>query len=112
MKRIAVALSLVAIVSSLQVASEAQVRQTGDATRAQFKVQHDAAVEFMRREGHRLNTVEPDANEDDLRAFEPILKGVQILGAGEATHGTSEFENFKSRLFDFSLRTWAFAFWQ
>ena len=101
MKRITVALSIVAIVLSLQVASEAQDSKTADAARERFKIQHDAAVELMRREGHRLNTVEPDANEDDLRAFEPILKGVQILGVGEATHGTSEFFKFKSRLFRF-----------
>lgn len=48
-----------------------------------------------------LRTVETDNNFSDLQSLKKILKGVQIVGMGEATHGTREFFQFKHRLFAF-----------
>lgn len=38
---------------------------------------------------------------DDLNALKPILKDKEIIGVGEATHGTKEFFEMKHRLFKF-----------
>lgn len=51
-----------------------------------------------------LRTVETDDNFADLQPLKRILKNVQIVGMGEATHGTREFFQMKHRLFAFLVK--------
>ncbi|MEZ3114654.1 erythromycin esterase family protein [Halobaculum sp. MBLA0147] len=45
-----------------------------------------------------LETTDPTAPRDDLDAFPESVLDAQIVGLGEATHGTREFFQFKDRL--------------
>ncbi len=47
-----------------------------------------------------LDTVEPDEdNMDDLKRLTDVIGDAQVVGLGEATHGTSEFFKMKHRIF-------------
>ncbi|MCB0629083.1 MAG: erythromycin esterase family protein [Saprospiraceae bacterium] len=48
-----------------------------------------------------LKTVEAGNGFDDLQFLKPILEDVQIVGLGEATHGTREFFQMKHRMLEF-----------
>ncbi len=49
--------------------------------------------------------VEPaDSNFDDLQKLKPLLKDKQVIGLGEATHGTHEFFAFKHRMLMFLVK--------
>lgn len=51
-----------------------------------------------------LKSVLPGEKLDDLRPLKQALKGVRIVGLGEATHGTREFFQLKHRLVEFLVR--------
>lgn len=51
-----------------------------------------------------LRTVETDNNFSDLEPLKKVFRNVQIVGMGEATHGTREFFQFKHRLFAFLVK--------
>lgn len=55
-----------------------------------------------------LNSVEPHSGFDDLQPLKEVLKGVRILGLGEATHGTREFFRFKHRMVEFLVEEMGF----
>jgi erythromycin esterase len=48
-----------------------------------------------------LNTTKADNGFEDLQPLKKILKDVNILGMGEATHGTKEFFQMKHRMYEF-----------
>ena len=48
-----------------------------------------------------ITTISPDSNFTDLEKLIPLLKDKQIIGLGEATHGTHEFFVYKHRLTKF-----------
>lgn len=58
-------------------------------------------VEWIKKNAIALDTVEPNDNFSDLQPLKDILKDVQIVGLGEATHGTREFFTLKHRLIKF-----------
>lgn len=51
-----------------------------------------------------LKTLEPDADLSDLQSLKVILKDKQVIGLGEATHGTHEFFLFKHRMLEFLVK--------
>ncbi|MES2274504.1 MAG: erythromycin esterase family protein [Bacteroidota bacterium] len=51
-----------------------------------------------------LKTLEPGADLADLQKLKPILKDKEIIGLGEATHGTHEFFLFKHRMLQFLVK--------
>jgi len=48
-----------------------------------------------------ITTISPDSNFTDLEKLIPLLKDKEIIGLGEATHGTHEFFVYKHRLTKF-----------
>ena len=48
-----------------------------------------------------LTTTKAGNGFEDLQPLKEILKDVNILGMGEATHGTKEFFEMKHRMFEF-----------
>jgi erythromycin esterase len=51
-----------------------------------------------------LTTLDPAASDADLQALKPFLAGKEVIGIGEATHGTHEFFLFKDRMLRFLVR--------
>lgn len=45
-----------------------------------------------------IQTISPDSNLTDIKQLIPLLKDKEIIGLGEATHGTHEFFVYKHRL--------------
>ncbi|MGW4204431.1 erythromycin esterase family protein, partial [Streptomyces sp. NPDC004726] len=58
-----------------------------------------AVVAGIERHAQPLRTTEPDGPSRDLAAFSRMVKGVDIVGVGEATHGSKELFQLKHRLF-------------
>ncbi|MFF7215147.1 erythromycin esterase family protein [Streptomyces sp. NPDC008238] len=56
-----------------------------------------------------LNGLDAGAPFDDLRPLERSLRGVRIVGLGEATHGTGEFFRLKHRLLEFLVTELGFS---
>ncbi|MGW1996805.1 erythromycin esterase family protein [Embleya sp. NPDC001921] len=48
---------------------------------------------------HALGSTLPGGSEADLRAFDTMVGGADVVGVGEATYGSSEFCTVKHRLF-------------
>jgi len=55
-----------------------------------------------------LQSVRPGADDDDLQPLSPMFADVRIVGLGEATHGTKEFNTMRHRLFEFLVREHGF----
>jgi len=55
-----------------------------------------------------LKSVQAGAGFDDLRPLETTLRGVRLVGLGEATHGTREFFQFKHRMLEFLVERMGF----
>ncbi|HEX8658636.1 MAG TPA: erythromycin esterase family protein, partial [Hymenobacter sp.] len=53
-----------------------------------------------------LSTVEPSGPTTDLDALSPFLRDKQIIGVGEASHGSSEFYKMRHRLFRYGVAHW------
>ncbi len=61
----------------------------------------DSIVKWIRQRGLPLRGVFPDLPHADLAPLKRVLSGVQVVGAGESNHGTSDYQSFKHRLFRF-----------
>lgn len=55
-----------------------------------------------------LKSIQADNGFDDLSLLMKILKDVQIVGLGEATHGSREFFQFKHRMLEFLIEKMGF----
>ncbi|MFB6270223.1 MAG: erythromycin esterase family protein [Halobacterium sp.] len=55
-------------------------------------------LDSLRDHSVALEPTSPDADYGDLRAFDPVFEGVDVVGLGEATHRTREFVHLKGRL--------------
>jgi erythromycin esterase-like protein len=55
-----------------------------------------------------LSTVDPSKPLNDLKPLSKLLKGVDVVGIGEATHGTSEFCSMKHRMFRYLVEQQGF----
>ena len=67
-----------------------------------------AVVAWIRENAIPLQTVRPGSGFADLRPLETVLKDVRVLALGEATHGTSEFQQVKHRLLEFLVTRMGF----
>ncbi|MFI8943628.1 erythromycin esterase family protein [Streptomyces syringium] len=55
-------------------------------------------VTGLERYAHRLRTAEPGGSGNDLAAFASMTRGANIVGLGEASHGSKELFTVKDRL--------------
>lgn len=67
-----------------------------------------SVVSWLKQNAIPLNGVDPGLPNNDLADLETVFKDVQLVGVGEATHGTSDFFRFKHRLFRFLVEKNAF----
>ncbi|MYV99392.1 erythromycin esterase family protein [Streptomyces sp. SID3343] len=74
----------------VQAARAAPVDPSG-ATRNPIRALEEAA--------HRLCSTEPGTNTADLRALGAMIRDAEVVGLGEATHGSHEFFTMKERVF-------------
>ncbi|WP_245814280.1 erythromycin esterase family protein [Cystobacter ferrugineus] len=76
--------------------------------RAADEAMRRAAVDWVRRNGLRLQSVEAGRGVEDLVPLQPVLQDVRVVALGEATHGTREFFQLKHRLFEFLVTRMGF----
>lgn len=65
--------------------------------------QQSQVTSWIRDSAVAINSLDQDSSFNDLEPLINIFRNVQILGVGEATHGTSEFFRLKIRLFKFAV---------
>ncbi|MYS86093.1 erythromycin esterase family protein [Embleya scabrispora] len=53
----------------------------------------------LARSAYTLGSIVPGGSAADLRAFDTMVRGAEVVGVGAATHGSSEFCTLKHRLF-------------
>ncbi|WP_371563779.1 erythromycin esterase family protein [Streptomyces canus] len=58
-----------------------------------------SVVEALDRTAHPLRTVEPGGDTRDLRPLDRMIADAEVVGVGEATHGSHDFFALKDRLF-------------
>lgn len=56
-------------------------------------------ITWLRQAALPLASAEPESPEGDLAFLDRVLGGAPLIGLGEATHGSSEFQKLKHRLF-------------
>jgi len=66
--------------------------------------QDSAAVAWIRRNAIPVQTLNTGSGFTDLAPLKAILQDARIVGLGESTHGTSEFQRAKHRLFEFLVK--------
>src|SRR5437868_9243382 len=66
--------------------------------------QDSAVVSWMRETAIPLRTLDAGTGFADLAPLKPILISARIVGLGESTHGTSEFQRVKHRLLEFLVK--------
>ncbi|ATB32815.1 erythromycin esterase family protein [Melittangium boletus] len=69
--------------------------------RAADEAMRQAAVEWVKQSGLKLQSVEAERGFEDLERLGPVLQDTRVVALGEATHGTREFFQLKHRLFEF-----------
>ncbi|HET9055390.1 MAG TPA: erythromycin esterase family protein [Chitinophagaceae bacterium] len=65
-------------------------------------------IQWLTTNSITLNSVSAGSGFDDLLPLKEILKDVQYVGLGEATHGTSEFFKMKHRMLEFLVKELGF----
>ncbi|MFI0508632.1 erythromycin esterase family protein [Streptomyces sp. WSLK1-5] len=103
----AVVLSSVLLSLGAVAVSPAAVADTGHASPASVPVsrasasaqQEERVVDAIERSAHTLNSTEPGGSSRDLRALGRMLRGAEVVGLGEATHGSRDFFRTKHRVF-------------
>ncbi|MEV0536086.1 erythromycin esterase family protein [Kitasatospora sp. NPDC050463] len=78
-------------------ASAGAASTTAGATAADGR--QDAAVRALERAAHPLRSTEPGGRTADLRALGAMIGDAEVVGLGEATHGSHEFFAMKERVF-------------
>ena len=61
----------------------------------------NAVIKSIQKNCIEIKITEPSDDFSDLERLKPILAGVDVIGLGEATHGTHEFFLLKHRLLRF-----------
>jgi len=74
------------------------------APRTSAYAQDSAVVSWMRETAIPLRTLDAGTGFADLAPLKPILINARIVGLGESTHGTSEFQRVKHRLLEFLVK--------
>lgn len=75
---------------------------------ADERARDDAVVARLRSQAVPLRSVTAGSGFHDLMPLKEILKGVRVVGLGEATHGTREFFQVRHRLLEFLVREMGF----
>jgi len=75
---------------------------------AEVNRKQQAVVKWIKANLIPVKTVESGKDFSDLQPFKKILKDVHYIGLGEATHGTSEFFQFKNRMLQFLVKEMGF----
>jgi erythromycin esterase len=70
--------------------------------------QEEAIRTWLQQSAIPIRHVEAGNGFADLQPLKAVLQDVKILGAGEATHGTREFFQFKHRLLEFLVTEMGF----
>ncbi|MFJ8372162.1 erythromycin esterase family protein [Streptomyces sp. NPDC094461] len=65
-------------------------------------------VRALERAAHPLRTTEPGGSTADLRALSSMVGDAEVVGLGEATHGSHEFFTMKQRVFRHLVETKGF----
>lgn len=65
------------------------------------KIADEEVITWLRQNSIPIKYTEAGNNFSDLNPLKMILKGVRVIGLGEATHGTREFFQLKHRLMEF-----------
>ncbi|WP_214410628.1 erythromycin esterase family protein [Sphaerisporangium fuscum] len=73
------------------VAAQAALAGTGGTTRD--------PVHALQQAAHPLRSTEPGRNTADLRALDSMIGDAEVVGLGEATHGSHQFFTMKERVF-------------
>jgi erythromycin esterase len=63
---------------------------------------------WLKQNAIPIKSIEAGSGFSDLEPLKKILKDVQVIGLGEATHGTHEFSKFKHRLIEFLVTQMGF----
>ena len=71
-------------------------------------VQPGTPAEWLAANAFQLQTVELSSDRSDLAALHTIAGGADIVGLGDATHGTHEFYAVKLRIIDYLVREMGF----
>src|SRR5256714_11081082 len=66
--------------------------------------QDSAVVAWIRETAIPLRTLDAGSGFADLAPLKPVLANARIVGLGESTHGTSEFQRVKHRLLEFLVK--------
>src|SRR5256714_11358995 len=66
--------------------------------------QDSAVVAWIRETAVPLRTLNAGSGFADLAPLKPVLMNARIIGLGESTHGTSEFQRVKHRLLEFLVK--------
>jgi erythromycin esterase len=69
---------------------------------------NDQVIEWINTSSHPLTTTDPAAPLDDLAALEAIVGEAEIVGLGEATHGSSEIWTMKHRMLEYLVEHMGF----
>lgn len=75
---------------------------------AYSKIDTEKTVGWIRQNALPLKSVKAENGFKDLFPLKEILKDVQIVGLGEATHGTKEFFQMKHRMIEFLVKEMGF----
>ncbi|MEF9882219.1 erythromycin esterase family protein [Streptomyces sp. P9-A4] len=90
-------LAAVAIVAGAVLAPVAVKAATADEVPAVSGKQ--GPVHLLERAAHPLRATEPGGDTADLRALSAMIGDAEVVGLGEATHGSHEFFTMKERVF-------------
>jgi hypothetical protein len=65
-------------------------------------------ISWIKQNALPLKSVKAESGLEDLSPLKNVLKDVQIVGLGEATHGTKEFFQMKHRMLEFLVKEMGF----
>lgn len=65
-------------------------------------------ISWIKQNALPLKSVKAESGFEDLSPLKNVLKDVQIVGLGEATHGTKEFFQMKHRMLEFLVKEMGF----
>lgn len=65
-------------------------------------------IAWIEDAAHPLNTLSPNQPLDDLAPFKEMVGDTELIGLGEATHGSSEFFSMKHRLIKYLVEEMGF----
>jgi erythromycin esterase len=71
-------------------------------------IDRERTIEWIKQNAIPINSVKAESGFDDLMSLKNILNDVQIIGLGEATHGTREFFQMKHRMIEFCVKELGF----